>query len=426
MSLSAAEQYLLELVNRARLDPAGEAARYGIALNKDLAPGTISAAAKQVLAPNEKLETAATAHSLWMLENDVFSHGEPVGKAPGTDPSKRIAAQGYVASNWGENLAVDASTGSISVEGSIAKMHQDLFLSEGHRLNLMNGSFREVGIGAEVGVFTQAGKNYNAAMLTEDFGTTGAARFVTGVCYADRNSDKFYSMGEGISGVTFTIGTAKGVSAAAGGYSVSTGSNAATVVNGASAGVVFQAVVDMSRGNVKLDLVGDVRFMSSGTITLVSGIRNVDLLGVGNINATGNAAGNTLNGNAGNNVLTGAGGKDVLSGFGGNDTIKGGLAQDTITGGVGNDLLTGDQGADTFVFGTGFGNDRIRDFKLVELDQLSLNHSLWTGTKTATDVVKQFGHVGTGEVYLDFGGGHEIHLTGLTTLDGLASQILIL
>ena len=36
MTLSAAEQYLLELINRARLNPAAEAARYGIDLNAGL------------------------------------------------------------------------------------------------------------------------------------------------------------------------------------------------------------------------------------------------------------------------------------------------------------------------------------------------------------------------------------------------------
>ena len=36
---TAREQLILELMNRARMDPAGEAARFGISLNKDLAGG---------------------------------------------------------------------------------------------------------------------------------------------------------------------------------------------------------------------------------------------------------------------------------------------------------------------------------------------------------------------------------------------------
>lgn len=56
MTLSAAEQYAIELINRARLDPAAEALRYGVALNAGLSAGTISNDALYVLAPNTELE----------------------------------------------------------------------------------------------------------------------------------------------------------------------------------------------------------------------------------------------------------------------------------------------------------------------------------------------------------------------------------
>ena len=60
MPMSAADQYLLEMMNRGRLDPVAEAARYGIDLNAGLEPGTISATSKQVLAPNENIEKKST------------------------------------------------------------------------------------------------------------------------------------------------------------------------------------------------------------------------------------------------------------------------------------------------------------------------------------------------------------------------------
>ena len=51
MALPTAQELLdIALVNRARLDPAAEAALFGIDLNEGLAPGTISAASKQPLA----------------------------------------------------------------------------------------------------------------------------------------------------------------------------------------------------------------------------------------------------------------------------------------------------------------------------------------------------------------------------------------
>src|SRR5437762_2409230 len=54
-----AEQYLIELVNRARANPTAEAALFGISLNEGLTAGTISATAKQPLAINPYLVTGA-------------------------------------------------------------------------------------------------------------------------------------------------------------------------------------------------------------------------------------------------------------------------------------------------------------------------------------------------------------------------------
>ncbi len=56
MAISAAEQYFLELVNAARLDPLAAAAKAGVALNQGLRPGAISAESKAVLAPQAILQ----------------------------------------------------------------------------------------------------------------------------------------------------------------------------------------------------------------------------------------------------------------------------------------------------------------------------------------------------------------------------------
>src|SRR4030095_5685138 len=95
---NAYEQYMLELVNRARLDPAAEAALYGVNL------GTISATSKQPLAANDLLLVAAENHSQWMLDTDTFSHTG----AGGSDPGDRMAAAGYTFTRgwgWGGNIA---------------------------------------------------------------------------------------------------------------------------------------------------------------------------------------------------------------------------------------------------------------------------------------------------------------------------------
>src|SRR5687767_10501834 len=49
---TAFEQYVIELINRARANPSAEAKRYGIDLNEGLAGGTISSGARQPLAIN--------------------------------------------------------------------------------------------------------------------------------------------------------------------------------------------------------------------------------------------------------------------------------------------------------------------------------------------------------------------------------------
>src|SRR5438105_1635685 len=87
---SASEQYLLELVNRARANPAAEAARMGVSLNEGLPSGTISAAAKQPLAWNPNLGDAARRHTQWMFDHDTFTHNE--GSAT---PIAQMRAAGY-------------------------------------------------------------------------------------------------------------------------------------------------------------------------------------------------------------------------------------------------------------------------------------------------------------------------------------------
>ncbi|NBZ87959.1 CAP domain-containing protein [Stagnihabitans tardus] len=411
------EQYLLELINRARLDPLGEAKRQGIDLNQGLAAGTLNGTAKQVLAGNDALDAAAALHSVWMLQTDIFSHTGAGGSSPGD----RIADQSYAASTWGENIAWSGSTGTVTLEGAIAGLHRGLFLSAGHRTNLLNGSFREVGLGAETGSFFTQGRDWNAAMLTEVFAKAGAEVFVTGVAYRDANRDRFYSLGEGQGGVTFRSGGVEAVTEAPGGYELKLAASATTLVTGQAGTRSFSLTLDTTGGNVKLDLVDGVRLETSGSITLGAGINRATLLGVAGLSATGNAAANVLSGNAGANALSGGEGNDTLTGGAGADSLTGGGGDDLLTGGAGKDDYTGGAGADTFVLTSGV--DRVSDFDL-GLDHIQLNDALWTGTLTAAEVVSTFGRIGTGEVVLDFG-ATEIHLAGLTSLEGLAATLII-
>ncbi len=356
MTISAAEQYLIELLNRARLDPLAEASRYGIDLNANLAAGTITATQKQVLAPNTLLESAAQAHSEWLLATNSFSHtGEN-----GTTVKQRILDSGYTLSGtWsvGENLAFSASTAPIDLNQAIAQHHKGLFLSEGHRLNIMKESFREVGVAQVAGPFTWNGTNYNyASMLTENFASSGVPVFITGVFYSDRDSDAFYSIGEGVSGQVAHDGRAV-AAAAAGGYALAVDRASAVMVTVESEGSSGVISVDTSGGNAKLDVVDGVRILTSVNTRLVSGFHDARLLGVADLSLTGTTSDDRLTGNSGNNRLVGGGGDDLLYGGAGSDTLFGGIGADQLFGGDGNDMLVGYDGADS-LFGGG-GNDTL-------------------------------------------------------------------
>ena len=336
MTLTAAEQYYLELLNRARLDPVAEAERHGIDLNQGLAPGTLAGGSRPVLAANALLNSAASEHSSWMLAADVFSHTGANGSSPG----QRMAAEGYAFTGswtWGENIAWSGTTGTINLADAIAGHHAGLFRSAGHRTNTLNGGFLEVGIGQEAGQFHSGSTNWNASMLTTVFARSGSAVFVTGVAYADRDGDGFYSIGEGRRGVTFQImGGASGASAEAGGYALATTASAQTAVRISHGTLLSDVIIDTRSGNAKLDLVGDTMVLSSVNIDLVSGaVTDIRLLGLNNLVATGNALDNAIVGNAGNNTLYGRDGADSLYGGDGNDLLYGGTGADRLDGGAG-------------------------------------------------------------------------------------------
>lgn len=353
------EQLLLELINRARLDPAGEAARYGIDLNQGLSAGTISATAKQVLASNSLLALSADGHSAWMLANNTFSH---TGNG-GSSALQRIQASGYsLTTPWsvGENIAWIGNTVALDMTQAVLDQHEGLFLSAGHRTNILNASYREVGLGVETGSYTHTDNvTYTASvMTTENFAVSGASIFLTGVAYNDTDNDNFYSVGEGRGGVTVTVGSSGGTAATAtpGGYERTVAQGASTVTF--SGGGLTQAVtvsVVFGTQNAKLDLVDGNSVASSIDLTLGTNAVGARLLGVSDLYLIGNNLPNFLDGNAGANTIYGGIGADTIYGGGGNDHLLGEAGNDYLYGGAGNDLLDPGPG-DNFVFG-GAGYD---------------------------------------------------------------------
>lgn len=83
-----------------------------------------------------------------------------------------------------------------------------------------------------------------------------------------------------------------------------------------------------------------------------------------------------LNGGDGEDILRGDLGDDTLRGNDGNDTLYGYQDNDTLDGGAGDDFLSGSVGDDTYLFDTGYGNDRLIEGFDEGTDTLRFNNLL--------------------------------------------------
>ncbi len=227
VALTAQEQLLLELVNRQRSNPTAEGGRYGIDLNADLDADAISTQPKQPVAPNASLRDSARLHADNMLERDFFGHVDPL---TGTDPSDRARAAGYPA-GAGENIAWLGESRPLLETAKTYEAHENLFRSEGHRLNTMTPHYRELGTGVRFGQFRTPNddgvmQSFFSIMAAENFGNQGGNAFITGIAYTDASTqNNFYEVGEGISGATVRATNAAGTvfttsTSATGGYTL--------------------------------------------------------------------------------------------------------------------------------------------------------------------------------------------------------------
>ncbi|HEY2585028.1 MAG TPA: carboxypeptidase regulatory-like domain-containing protein [Tepidisphaeraceae bacterium] len=257
---TVAEQYMLELVNRARANPSAEASADGIALNEGLAAGTISADAKQPLAFNPSLITAARNHTDWMMQTGTFAHDE--GSA---DPGTQMTNAGYQFAGswtWGQNIAWSGTSPAVPpLNATTAALEKNLFVDanepgRGHRLNLLDPQFQEIGIGVSTGTF----QGFNAVMATQDFATRGNGAFLTGVAYTDANANNFYDPGEGLGNITVTATRAADgaqfstTTWAAGGYSLPLSAGTYSIAaSGTGLGTVNYGTVVIGSQNVEAD-----------------------------------------------------------------------------------------------------------------------------------------------------------------------------
>jgi Ca2+-binding RTX toxin-like protein len=330
---TAHEQFMLELVNAERI-----------------------AAGVQPLAFNFQLNDSAELHSRWMIANDTFSHTGANGSAP-TD---RMAAAGYQLSGaWttGENIAWASTRAPAGLQDEVQLLHTNLMNSPGHRANILNGNFREVGVGFEVGEY----QGWDGAFVTQNFARSGSAFFITGVAFDDRDGDLFYDPGEGLAGVTVTVlpagGEAWGAVAAyaSGGYAAAVSPGTYTVTFSGAGFAASSRTVTVGSANVKLDWV-DPAAAGGGSTPGDDNLTGSSLDGgAGNDTLNGTANADYLRGGEGHDLIFGAAAFDDMHGGAGNDTLQANQGDDWVVGGQGDDFLYGGQGSDMVV--GGLGND---------------------------------------------------------------------
>jgi hypothetical protein len=264
-----AEQLMLELLNRARADPAKEAMRLEINLQTgtkvDARGKPVKPIADAPMAPlpfNSKLMKAAGDHAQWLLQHpDGFGGNVHVGEG-GLNLAGRIEQVEYFtkgtdkgAPQSGENIAHDFNAGA-------AFAHDGLFLDPnpdadaGHRRTML-GDWDEVGIG---GHGNEAVEDFVFNWLAEPEVNPGLKRptFILGVVYVQYGGGEAFYPGSGKKGVTVTLsqGDYYAVTSDSGGYAipVDTVSGKVTVTFdwGAAWGKKTQ-IVEVNDRNVKVD-----------------------------------------------------------------------------------------------------------------------------------------------------------------------------
>ncbi len=336
---TAYEQLMLELVN-------AERAKVGA----------------QPLAFNGNLNASTDGHTNWMIATDTFSHTG----ANSSTPTDRMKAAGYVFSgSWAsaENIAWVSTRAPTGYQDEVQLLHTNLMNSAGHKANILNGSFREIGIGFDTGPY----QSWDGAFVTENFALSGSKVFLTGVAMDDRDRDHLYDIGEGHAGLTVKAVSTTGASytattETAGGYSLAlaAGTYQVTFSGGGITPVTRQVTIGTK--NVKLDLVDPTVATASTASTATPAVKTFKGTSGDNIlNGTSNA--DVLKGYAGSDKLYGKSGADKLDGGTGNDKLFGEGGNDVLLGGAGSDTMTGGSGADLFQFRGKWGSDKITDFR---------------------------------------------------------------
>jgi len=278
---TAEEQHMMELLNRFRTNPQGELALLTSSLTGEarsddpdinsaldffnvsgpvLQSQWASLTAVPALAWDEALYQMAELQSQNMILDDMQEHNLP-GR-PGL--AARATQFGYDYTILGENIFAFAESvlhGHAGFALDWGSGPNGIQNPPGHRQSMMSSQFREVGIRIlpETAQSTQVGP----LVVTQNFGTRQnfGDSWLVGVVFDDTNTNQFYTVGEGLGGVTVSAvgnaGTFITTTYDAGGYQMQLPQGTYTVTfNGGAFGsaLIVQDVV-IGSTNAKLDAI---------------------------------------------------------------------------------------------------------------------------------------------------------------------------
>ncbi|MGO8901518.1 MAG: CAP domain-containing protein [Isosphaeraceae bacterium] len=267
------EQYMLELINQARINPQAAAVRVTSNLTPDILStlayynvdvnateqAIASTPAQPPLAWNPDLAAAAQAHSQDMATNQFQSHTG----SDGSTADQRMRQAGYTnASSTGENAFAYAT----SVDEAMQAFLIDWGVSDqGHRRNILqpgvpsSNAYQSVGIGI---ASTTPNSTVGPLVITQDFGSQpNQPAEVVGVAYYDNQNTGMYEIGEGQGGVqidatSLTTGqTTSTQTWSTGGYQIALSPGQYQITASVN-GTVFQTLpVTIGNVNVEQDFV---------------------------------------------------------------------------------------------------------------------------------------------------------------------------
>ena len=374
------EQEMLELLNRMRMNPSGELNRlinssdanvnfaikyFKVDLNvltnqwKTLLP-------VQPIAWSEQMHNAAAGHNNLMIKYNTQAHtlpGEP-------NFAQRLTNAGYNWSTAGENIFASVTSpfyGHAAFAIDWGATPTGIQNGVGHRVNMMNNSFREVGIAVTPdNIINSVGP----LLVTQDFGNRSVLNnkgWLLGVAFQDLDKDTFYDAGEGVGGVTVKVNSVNNPQLttsvntwSAGGYQVLLDPGTYDVQFLKNGSLVKSQRVNITNQNLKVDL----NLNSAPTQENITGTDFQDNLVGGNGNDTINGldGNDNISASLGNDSILGGGGNDLVNSGDGNDIIRSGYGDDTLSAGngddrilarFGNNLVLGGNGDDVAIAGNG-------------------------------------------------------------------------